>query len=133
LRELDFSDGFESASIPVDSGTTTQTINNGQATTNITGMVFSSTTYRTIVIEYDVLRSTATNERVAVGILKLQYSPTGAAWEIASDVQDHEQSEDHGITFSITAAGQARYSSDTLAGASYSGSMKWKVLRRYSV
>jgi hypothetical protein len=99
--------------------------NNQVAAADVTGMVFSSSSSRTAVVRFDIRRKTdtASTERRSTGTLALAYRLQTAAWEILG--QD-EYGDFHGVTFTITAAGQVQYTSDSISGANYVGQLKFK-------
>ena len=130
MREADFSDTIESSSAPSDASTS-QTLANNQAAADVTSMLFSSATYRGVVVEIEVSRKTASSERRGFVTLRLVYDTTAASWVIV-DVTEDNTGTDLGVTWTVTAAGQVKYATDNQSGASYAGTGKWKILRRYS-
>lgn len=131
MRELDFVDGFESSSSPGDSSTS-QTLANAQAATDVTSLLFSSATYRGVVVEVEVSRKTGSSERRGFVKLKLVYDTTAVSWVLVA-VEEENTGTDLGVTWTVTAVGQVQYATDSQSGASYAGTGKWKILRRYSV
>jgi hypothetical protein len=135
MRELDFSDGFTSASAPASGSATSQTLSNNVAATNVTGALLSSATYRGAIIEMEVSRVTASSERRSLITFSVQYKASATSgWYISrydEDVMD--TSAESGVTLTITLAGQVQYATDNQAGASYVGTGKWQFLRRYGV
>lgn len=101
------------------------TINNNQAATDLTGLSFNSTNNHGAVIFYLLRRRTDSSERVAIGKLSVLYLKDAASWEI---VDENNANEDHGVTFTISAAGQVRYETDDMAGANYYGKITFKNL-----
>lgn len=109
-------------SISGGSGETTATYtiaNNTVAATDITGLVFSSSTEKGVAIRFNVYRSTTTNMAVATGSINLYYNPIAADW-----YSTEEGDGNCGVTFAVTAAGQITYTSTNLSGSSYSGTLK---------
>jgi hypothetical protein len=132
MRILDFADFFSSASSPtvIDSAPVTQTLANNQAATNITSLSFDNTIYRGAVVEMDVSRKTASSERRGMKKLVFVYDTTALAWAVV-DSEDNTGT-DTGVTISMS-GDQVQYATDNQAGASYAGSGKWNILRRYLV
>lgn len=103
--------------------TTNFTIANGQSSAaNVSSLSFDVGTIRSAIVSYSIYRSTSTAEAGECGFLLLTYLTTANAWTLASYSND-----DSGVSFSITAAGQLQYVSDTIAGSSYSGLMKFNA------
>lgn len=130
MRVLDFSDGFTSSSDPSD-GSTSQTLANNQAATDVTGLLFSSSTYRGAVVEVEVKRKTDSTERRGFVTLRLVYDSTAAAWTLLS-VDEDNTGTDLGVTWTSTSAGQVKYATDNQAGTNYAGTGKWRIIRRYA-
>lgn len=96
------------------------TFANNQSTTNVTGLVFTqSATVNSARAWVSVRRTTGTNKIFVEVELWLSYDSVSAAW-VLSDVVEHGSSAS-GITWTVTSAGQVRYSSSNLAGSGYSG------------
>lgn len=100
--------------------------NNQVAAADVTGLLFSSAVSRSAVASYDVRRKTDTgsSEVRATGTLVLGYRLQTAAWEILG--QD-EYGDAHGVTFTVTSAGQVQYTSTSIAGSNYVGQLKFKA------
>jgi hypothetical protein len=104
---------------------TSFTIANGQgAASNVTGLVFSSSSYKCAHIYAQVRRKTATNEVISSGRLIAIYRDLTSTWELLDELSG----DDDGVVFSITSAGQIQYTSDTVSGSSYVGTMKFKAI-----
>lgn len=129
MRELDFLDGFTSPTAPSE-GSTSQTLANAQAATNITGLLLDNTLFRGYVVEMDISRKTASSERRAMKRLVFLWDTTAAAWTVC-DTEDNTGT-DSGVTISMSSQ-QVQYATDSQAGSSYAGTGKWKIVRRYAV
>lgn len=101
-------------------------VNNQAGAADVTACLVSSASSRGAVVKYDIRRKsdTALSEVRAVGTLVLGYRLQSSAWEILG--QD-EYGDTHGVTFTVTAAGQVQYTSTNLAGANYVGELRFKV------
>lgn len=108
-----------SADIPL---TSFSLANNQSSASNITGASFDTGTVRSFILQYSLYRSTASNEEAEVGTLWGTYLSTASVWRLAQNYAGAS-----GITFSITNGGQLQYQSTNLAGASYSGTIKFKA------
>ena len=100
-------------------------IANNQAATNVTGLVFAGSSYRTAFIDYQVYRTTSTTERVESGVLVANYKTVAAAWYI-----DNLGGflGDSGVTFTITASGQVQAASDNMSsGSAYTGKIIFRA------
>lgn len=96
--------------------------NNTTSATNVTGLLFSTTTVRGAVIDYAVYRNTNSNELAEFGQLTIVYKSVAATWEIA---QFNVGSS--GVTLTITSAGQFQYTSTNMSGTGYSGVMHFRA------
>ncbi len=103
-----------------------QTINNNQAAaTNITDLNYDGNYFTSIIVDYELQRSTSLETRFTQGILYLRYR--SGAWELENGLIVGDLS---GVTLSISTAGTVgtvQYTSDNIAGASYAGKIKWKT------
>lgn len=108
-------------------------LNNQAVALDLTGLVFDSDEYRSAKIFFEIWRKTATKERIVNGYLTVTYSDTNG-WDITpsgvADGQLESGQFDHGVTFSISAAGQVRYTSDNMSGGSYEGTI---LLRDFTI
>lgn len=103
------------------------TIANNQASAaNVTGLVFSSADTKSVKVTADIRRKTATasSEVVAHHILFLQYRDQTSTWEVASS---EAKGDDSGVTLTVTSVGQVQYVSTSIAGSSYTGTMRFKA------
>lgn len=100
-------------------------IANSQASpANITGLVFDHTMFSSAIAFVEIRRTTGSTEVVASGFLFLVYRAATSAWDMAANIPG----DAHGVTFTITTAGQVQYTSDTTAGSGYSGFVKFKAI-----
>lgn len=104
---------------------TSFTLANGQASAaNVTGLSFNKDNHKGAQVWAQVTRKTGTNESVSIGRLLLYYKTNSAAWYL----EDELMGDDDGVVFSITSAGQVQYTSDTMAGSGYSGTIKFRAM-----
>jgi hypothetical protein len=120
-RIVSFADGFTSASAPVVAGAEQEnyTLANNQALTNITGLIFSSSAYKSVFVDFEIERIGSSTYRQS-GSLILSYNGT---WSITfgnyqgEPIIEDVLTEDYGITLSVVGAtGQVQYSSNNLPG-----------------
>jgi hypothetical protein len=120
-RIVSFADGFTSASAPVVAGAEQEnyTLANNQALTNITGLIFSSSAYKSVFVDFEIERIGSSTYRQS-GSLILSYNGT---WSITfgnyqgDPIIEDVLTEDYGITLSVVGAtGQVQYSSNDLPG-----------------
>lgn len=120
-RIVSFADGFTSASAPVVAGAEQEnyTLANNQALTNITGLIFDSSTYKSVFIDFEIERIGSSTYRQS-GSLILSHNGT---WSITfgnyqgDPIIEDVLTEDYGITLSVVGAtGQIQYSSNNLPG-----------------
>jgi hypothetical protein len=91
---------------------------------DITGCLFSSASVKTAHVEIAVRRTTASVKVLCWVHLYLGYNPLTSAWEIMDHVEHGDAS---GLTFSVSAAGQVKYTSDTTSGTGYSGASRFRA------
>jgi hypothetical protein len=106
-------------------------LNNQATPLSITGEVLDYLTYKSAKIFYEIYRKTDSGERIFNGYLTAVYVSNTATWEVSDKgVSEGEDGAGgftgHGVTFSVTAAGQLKYISDNMAGANYEGTLKLK-------
>lgn len=89
---------------------------------NVTGLSFDVGTVRSAIVSYSIYRSTDSAELGEVGFMLLTYMTDADAWTMTRYAND-----DAGVAFFISDAGQVTYTSTDMAGASYSGLMKFKA------
>jgi hypothetical protein len=105
----------------------TQTIDNDVTVEeDLTNLILDGSTYKGYVVSYQIYRSTDSNEVSQTGTLHFAYKPTAASWQFSEQFGG----DNAGVTFSITAGGQVQYLSTDLAGTSYSGQIKYRILEK---
>ena len=99
-------------------------IANGVSTQSVTGLVFNAAAVRSAKIDYAIYRvsDVETSGNTESGVLNIVYDNV-AGWLISHG----SITGDAGVTFTITPTGQIQYSSTTLAGTVYSGTMKFRA------
>jgi hypothetical protein len=106
-------------------GETSATINNGQVSAaDITDLIFASASVKGAFVFGSVQRKTDSADAYALDILYAAYNSRTSTWSVTPVVAGGYS----GITYSITAAGQLQYTSDTLAGGSYTGVIRFKAI-----
>ncbi len=100
--------------------------NNQGAAADVTGLSVSSASYKFLQVFVSIRRKTATasSEVLALGRLSLMYREETSAWDLVPVFDG----DDVGVTFTISAGGQVQYTSTSIAGSSYSGTMKFKAI-----
>ncbi len=127
MRSLELLDGYETQTPPT---TDTQfTLANNVSAQNVTSLIFDHTTIWGAIIQYFITRSDATPTRVVeTGFLHVAYEPQAGAWT-------KEQigfCGDAGIAFDINSStGQVTYTSTNYGGASYSGKLRYEILKYF--
>lgn len=110
------------------------TIANSQSAANVTDLVFLKTVYRTAIIFYSIYRSASGGStRSQAGTLTLVTD--GTNWEISNSYVNCPNTDDAGVDFSITSAGQVQYVSDDNGGAYVAGTsvMDWSILNLFEI
>lgn len=98
---------------PQDIPTTTFNLTNNQASPSpITGAVFDTSSVRSAIVSYNIYRSNGSVETSEVGTIYLTYSSLTPGWVISQVYAGTS-----GIVFSITTAGQLRYTSTDITGS----------------
>ncbi len=108
---------------PNDVITQSAAIINGQATfANIPGFIFNSSQVISINAEFIVKRTTVTplNNLVESGFIQGNYN--GSEWVFSV----HSTGGNAGVDFDITPAGQLRYTSTSITGSAYSGTISFR-------
>lgn len=103
--------------------------NNEVAPLDVTGLLFDKIVTKSARILFDLTRNTATVDYLEVGEFFAVYDPIADDWRLSVD----SNFDDAGVTFSITAAGQIQFTSDSLAGGSYSGNLKLKNIVKIAI
>ena len=98
--------------------------NNQSAAANVTGLVMSSTSYKSAHIYAEVRRKTATTEVISNGRLIIQYRDLTTSWELLDELSG----DDDGVVFTVNSSGQVQYTSDNMSGGSYTGTIKFRAI-----
>jgi hypothetical protein len=96
------------------------------STGDVTGLLFSSSTDRSAIVNYSIHRRAGTPEYTQVGQLRITYKNLAGVWEII----DQYSGDSAGVTFSIS-AGQVAYSSTNEPGTQTDFVMKWQVVSTF--
>ena len=103
------------------------TIANNQSVTNVTGLIFDSSTIKAARVEYSIDRRTATQDVQEMGHFYVIYDTRQTQWRIALGMTFFDTS---GVVFSVnTSTGQIQYTSDDLTGSSYVGELRYTIYR----
>jgi len=97
-------------------------VNNTTAAADVTPLVFDSTDVKSATIEFDIHRQsdTGSSNLDEKGFLHVLYDTVAGSWKITqSSVFD-----DSGVVFTISGAGQVKYTSSNIAGTNSVGTMK---------
>lgn len=102
---------------------TTFTINNNISTpANIAGLLFNTATVRSAVIEYNIYRTTNTNEVAENGTISVVYKSVVDTWDLSQVTNG-----DAGVYFTITNSGQVQYESTNITGLNYDGVISFEA------
>lgn len=107
--------------VPAASGQKTQTINNNASAVDVTDLVFNSADIKAFRILFDIHRQSSTTNADEVGEIFGTYDPVASSWKVEAD----SKNGDAGVTWSITAGGQLKYTSTNYGGVSYSGTARF--------
>lgn len=102
-------------------------LNNQVSAANISGLSFDPASVRGAIVEYYINRSTDSSNYAEFGQLFLVYNPIAASWSEARFKAGSSGPTISGVQLSITSGGQVQYTSDSIAGANYSGSIKFRA------
>lgn len=146
LQRYDFVTGIETAAAPTPSppaapgdiavlgATTTMTLADSTGPASITSLLFDKTIYRCFMITYSIYRS-ASGGSTRAQFGTLMGITDGTNWEIVDQSVSVPSTDDAGVDFTITSAGQVQYTTDA-NGGSYSAAnsiMKWELLQLIAV
>lgn len=96
-------------------------VNDNQvAELNITGLVYDKTVYNGVKLGYVIDRTDGATPRSTIGEFWLRFHSNNNSWDLH---RANEFGDFPGVTFIVNAAGQVRYTSDSMGGT-YSGNMK---------
>ena len=96
------------------------TIADAQTSQDVTGLSFDKDDYAAARILFSLNRRNDTQSADQVGEMFAVYRPESNDWLLETSWKG----EDAGVLFSITAAGQIQYTSDTYGGSNYSATLK---------
>lgn len=96
--------------------------NNISSAANVTGLVFDKTKVYGARILYHLHRESSLGELNGIGEIYVWYCPILVGWKIAWN--EYNDSDDHGVIFTVTSAGQIQYTSSNLGGTGYAGTMR---------
>ena len=93
--------------------------------TAVTGLLFAPATVRSAVITYSIIRTTATvlTGKAEAGEIRVVYdagASSGSKWLITQESVGNAD-----VSFAVNDTGQFTYSSTTIAGGTYVGTMKF--------
>lgn len=97
--------------------------NNVASFTNITPMIFNTSTVRAVEVDFSIYRTSSTEELVESGTMTLTYKNTANEWGVSMT----SSGDDAGVTFNVTNAGQVQYTSTNVSGTSYSGVLRFRA------
>lgn len=103
-------------------------VNNQAAAADIAGFQLSSSKLNHAIIEYFIQRVTTgggATELIESGILIAGYKPTSAAWELITIGTPGPNVS--GVTLSITADGQVKYTSTSVTGTAWLSKITYRV------
>jgi hypothetical protein len=87
--------------------------NNQVVAANVTDLLFDYTTTRRVVVDWWCRRKSDSVDLIESGTFVLLYKPGSTTWDFFPVSQE---GDDSGLTWSVTAAGQAKYASTNVAG-----------------
>lgn len=94
--------------------------NNQISPANLTGLSFPIATVVGFVLEYVVIRSTATQKLVSIERFRAIYDSVANVWYSSEDLAG----KTNAISLSVTPAGQVQYTTGDLTGSGYVGTIK---------
>jgi hypothetical protein len=104
-------------------------VNDQSSPANITGLLFNPATFRGIILTYSLYRESSTTSAAQIGELKFVYNTADDAWYLS----DTYAGQNAGVEFSITNAGQIQYKSSLYSGISYTGVLKYSLMKTFAV
>jgi hypothetical protein len=99
--------------------------NNQASPASLSGLLFSSALHKGVQIPFDLRRSTNSTALDESGVIHLSYSPSLSAWRVAVE----SLLDNAGVSFSITAGGQLQYTSTSISGTGYAGTLRIGKMR----
>ena len=105
--------------------------NNQVAAANVTGLIFNPASFRGFTLSYSIYRQadTALSAVAQVGQLRAAYNTQSNTWYLSDDFTG----QNAGVTFSILASGQIQYTSTSIAGANYVGTLRYTTERTFKI
>lgn len=101
------------------------TIDNNVTNKNVTGMLFNEAFTEGIELTYRIYRKTDSVEFSEKGSLSLVYKPTTTEkWFMTRQI---DVGDDAQVSLDITPLGQVTYTSSSISGANYTGSIRFKT------
>lgn len=135
MREIDFSDGFESASPPTETGRKL-TMSNNTATQTMTGLSVDGAIFKAAIVDYIVRRKTDSSERLSRGSFVLIYRESTSQWVIMPDAEIAADGlAASGVSFTVATTGgvgQPKVTTDDHTGANGSHLIYWQVRKFYA-
>lgn len=107
--------------IPAASGQKTQTINNNASAVDVTDLLFNSANTKAFRVLFDIHRQSSTTNADETGEIFGTFDPVANSWKVEAD----SKNGDAGVTWSISAVGQLKYSSTNYGGVSYAGTARF--------
>lgn len=111
------------ASVGGDPTGNTTIANNQSSAANVTGLSFNGASIRTAMIRYSIARATATVEKNCSGELEITYNTLSGVWSLSNEASNSNA----GVSFDVTNGGQVTYTSDSISGTGYVGTIRWSV------
>ena len=117
---------------------TQQSITNNAAATNITSLLFSSSTYVGFIANVSCYSNNGTNERRHIITLTGWYNSKRAQWDMGVEEYGADctssacAADPSGLTFTITSGGQVQIASDNMSG-SPTRKIRWSVTKTFAV
>jgi hypothetical protein len=97
--------------------------NNQVAASDVTDLIFDGTVDNSFSLDYSIARSSSLTSLAQAGRLRGIYNATTISWILSDDFTG----DNAGVTFSITAAGQIKYTSTNITGTGYVGTLSYEV------
>jgi len=103
-------------------------VNNQASAANIDGLKFDSRYVAQALVEFLVVRvttGTGATELVESGLFIVVFKPTSNAWAI--NLVNINSPQNSGVDFTVTSAGQARYTSSNITGTASISTLHYRV------
>lgn len=104
--------------------TTFSIANNQSSFTNVTGLLFNTSTVKSAEISYFIIRESDTTSSgiIESGTIYIAYNQFASDWTFSQDGGGDAQ-----VQFQITSGGQIQYKSSDIGSVGYSGSMEFRA------